>query len=125
LKPLVIDLFADLDTQGYAEDFCRIKSLAEQDLAAAVDYFVERYAVAHVIYGSGFECYPESLNYLGSRLTVLGNHPEVFAKLQNKQTFFSELDDLNIPHPEVVFLAHLILPMAGCLSLCRGRAASG
>ncbi|MDD5411696.1 MAG: ATP-grasp domain-containing protein [Methylobacter sp.] len=119
LKPLVIDLFADLDTQGYAEDFRQIKSLAEQDLAPAVDDFVERYAVAHVIYGSGFEYYPESLSYLGSRLTILGNHPDVFAKLQNKQTFFSILDDLNIPHPEIAFSAPesadgwLLKPMQG------------
>jgi methenyltetrahydromethanopterin cyclohydrolase len=119
LKPLVIDLFADLDTQSYAEDFRKIKSLAEQDLAPAVDYFVECYAVARVIYGSGFECYPESLRYLNSRLIVLGNHPDVFAKLQNKLTFFSILDDLNIPHPEVAFNAPdsvdgwLIKPMQG------------
>jgi methenyltetrahydromethanopterin cyclohydrolase len=119
LKPLVIDLFADLDTQSYAKDFRRIKSLAEQDLAPAVDDFVERYAVTDVIYGSGFEYYPESLRYLDSRLTVLGNHPDVFARLQNKQAFFSTLDDLNIPHPEVAFNAPdfadgwLMKPMQG------------
>lgn len=103
LKPLVIDLFADLDTQCYAEDFRRIKSLTEQDLAPAVDYFVERYAVEHVIYGSGFETYPESLHYLNSRLMLLGNDPDIFAMLQNKPAFFSTLDDLNIPYPKVVF----------------------
>lgn len=119
LKPLVIDLFADLDTQSYAEDFRQIKSLAEPDLAPAVDYFVQRYAVARVIYGSGFEYYPESLRYLGSRLTVLGNNPDVFVKLKNKQAFFSTLDDLNIPHPEVAFSAPdsadgwLLKPMQG------------
>jgi methenyltetrahydromethanopterin cyclohydrolase len=119
LKPLVIDLFADLDMQGYAEDFRQIKSLAKKDLAPAVDYFVERYAVAHVIYGSGFEYYPESLGYLCSRLMLLGNHPDVFVKLQNKQTFFLTLDDLNIPHPEVAFSAPdsaddwLLKPMQG------------
>lgn len=104
-KPLVIDLSADLDTQGYAEDFRQVKSLAEQDLAPAVDYFIERYAVSHVIYGSGFECYPESLYYLNNRLMVLGNHPDVFAKQLAKQAFFSTLDRLTIPHPEVVFSA--------------------
>ncbi|MFZ2312790.1 MAG: ATP-grasp domain-containing protein [Methylobacter sp.] len=119
LKPLVIDLFADLDTQSYAKDFRRIKSLAEQDLAPAVDEFVERYAVAHVIYGSGFEYFPESLGYLCSRLMLIGNHPDVFARLQNKQAFFSTLDDLNIPHPEVAFSAPdsadgwLMKPMQG------------
>lgn len=103
LKPLVIDLFADLDTQDYAEDYRQVQSLAEQDLAPAVDYFVERYAVNHVIYGSGFECYPESLYYLNSRLIILGNHPDVFARQLDKPAFFSTLDRLNIPYPEVVF----------------------
>jgi methenyltetrahydromethanopterin cyclohydrolase len=120
LKPLVIDLFADLDTQGYAGDYRQVKSLAEQDLAPAVDYFIERYAVSHAIYGSGFECYPESLYYLNSRLVILGNHPDVFARQLDKQAFFSTLDRLNIPHPEVVFVAPvdcsydwLIKPMQG------------
>jgi methenyltetrahydromethanopterin cyclohydrolase len=119
LKPLVIDLFADLDTQGYAEDFRQINSLAVQDLAHAVDYFVERYAVTHVIYGSGFECCLESLRYLNSRLIMLGNHPDVFARQLDKQAFFSALDQLNIPYPDVVFNAPdcaggwLIKPMQG------------
>jgi methenyltetrahydromethanopterin cyclohydrolase len=105
LKSLVIDLFADLDTQGYASDFRQVKSLTEQDLAPAVDYFIERYAVSQIIYGSGFECYPESLYYLNSRLIVLGNHPDVFVRQLDKQAFFSTLDQLNIPHPTVVFSA--------------------
>ncbi|MGZ5576204.1 MAG: ATP-grasp domain-containing protein [Methylobacter sp.] len=119
LKALVIDLFADLDAQGYAEDFRRIASLAERDLAPAVDYFIQRYAVTHVIYGSGFECFPESLRYLNSRLIVLGNHPDVFARQLDKPAFFSTLDDLSIPYPEVAFSAPaciadwLIKPMQG------------
>ncbi|MDO9046189.1 MAG: ATP-grasp domain-containing protein [Methylobacter sp.] len=119
LRPLVIDLFADLDTQGYAEDFRQVKSLAEQDLAPAVDYFVERYAVTRVIYGSGFECYSESLYYLSSRLIMLGNHPDTFARQLDKPAFFSTLDELNISYPEVVFSAPeyvdewLLKPMQG------------
>jgi methenyltetrahydromethanopterin cyclohydrolase len=103
LKPLVIDLFADLDMQYYAEAFEQVSSLAEKHLTLAVDYFIERYAVAHVIYGSGFEYYPESLHYLASRLLVLGNLPDTFVKLHDKPVFFSSLDRLNIAHPEVCF----------------------
>jgi methenyltetrahydromethanopterin cyclohydrolase len=119
LRPLVVDLFADLDMQDYAEDFRQVKSLAEQDLVSAVDYFIERYAVTRVIYGSGFECHPQSLCYLNSRLIILGNHPDIFARQQDKQAFFSTLDQLNIPHPEVVFSAPagfddwLLKPMQG------------
>jgi predicted ATP-grasp superfamily ATP-dependent carboligase len=119
LKPLVIDLFADLDTQCHAEAFKHIPSLAEKHLIPALDYFIEHYAVAHVIYGSGFEYYPESLHYLGSRLLVLGNQPDIFVKLHNKPVFFSILDKLNIPYPEVSFKAPdradnwLVKPMQG------------
>jgi methenyltetrahydromethanopterin cyclohydrolase len=101
--PLVIDLFADLDTQAYAQDFRQVKSLAQSDLTAAIDYFIERYAVEQVIYGSGFENYPESLYYLASRLTVLGNHPDVFAKQLDKSGFFATLASLHISYPEVAF----------------------
>ncbi|MDD1623629.1 MAG: ATP-dependent carboxylate-amine ligase, partial [Methylococcaceae bacterium] len=94
LKPLVIDLFADLDTQCYAEDFKKLPSLAETHLKPALGYFIDHYAVGHVIYGSGFEYYPESLCYLGSRLLVLGNLPDTFVKLHDKPVFFSTLDKL-------------------------------
>ncbi|MDD5631077.1 MAG: ATP-grasp domain-containing protein, partial [Methylococcales bacterium] len=104
-KPLVIDLFADLDTQRYAEAFKRVPSLAKNHLTPAVDHFIEHYAVTHVIYGSGFEYYPESLSYLSCRLLVLGNPSETFAKLHDKPVFFSSLDKLNIPYPEVCFAA--------------------
>lgn len=119
MRPLVIDLFSDQDTQSYAEDFRQVESLAEQDLAPAVDYFIERYAVIHVIYGSGFEYYPESLYYLNSRLIMLGNDPDAFARQLDKPAFFSTLDDLNIPYPEVAFDgpdpvdAWLLKPMQG------------
>jgi predicted ATP-grasp superfamily ATP-dependent carboligase len=118
-KVLVIDLYADLDTQGYADDYRQVESLAEHDLSAAVDYFIERYAVSHLVYGSGFECCPESLYYLSSRLNILGNHPDVFARQLDKQAFFSTLDDLNVRHPDVVFSAPgctedwLVKPMRG------------
>ena len=88
LKPLVIDLYADLDTQNYAQDFKKIPSLAVEHLAPSVDYFIKRYAVSAVIYGSGFEYYPESLHYLAERLRVLGNTPDVFIRLHDKPAFF-------------------------------------
>jgi len=119
LKPLVIDLFADLDMQCHAEAFKQIPSLAEEHLIPSVDYFIEHYAVRHVIYGSGFEYYPDSLRYLGSRLVVLGNWPDIFVKLHDKPAFFSILDKFNIPYPEVYFDAPecadnwLVKPMQG------------
>jgi predicted ATP-grasp superfamily ATP-dependent carboligase len=119
LKPLVIDKFADLDTQYYAEDFYRIPTLSIQHLELAVNHFIEHYGITYVVYGSGFECYPESLCYLNSQLTIAGNSPATFIKLHNKPDFFSILDQLDICHPETVFTAPadadnwLVKPMQG------------
>ncbi len=118
-KPLVIDLFADQDTQSYAEDFKKIKSLEKRYLQSAVDYFIKRYQVDQVVYGSGFENYPDSLCYLSGCLSLLGNVPDVFIALHEKQGFFAVLNRLNIPYPCVSFNQQgeledwLIKPMRG------------
>lgn len=118
-KPLVIDLFADLDTQSYAEDFKQITSLAKQHLQPVVDYFIKRYQVDQVVYGSGFENHPESLRYLNSSLFMLGNSPDIFIRLHDKPAFFAALNQLTIPYPSVCFSQPdqfedgLIKPMRG------------
>jgi len=118
-KPLVIDLFADLDTQTYAEDFKQITTLAKQHLQPVVDYFIKRYQVDQVVYGSGFENHPESLHYLNSSLFMFGNSPDVFIRLHDKPAFFAALNQLTIPYPSVCFSQPdpfedgLIKPMRG------------
>ncbi len=102
-KPLVIDLFADQDTQHYADDFKQIISLAKQHLMPAVAYFIKTYQVDKVVYGSGFEHHPESLCYLNSCLSLLGNTPEVFIDLHDKPAFFATIKHLAIPYPKVYF----------------------
>ncbi len=119
LKPLVIDLFADSDTKNHAEAVYHVASLAQDQLSRAVDYFMHRYPVTHVMYGSGLENYPDSLRYLAHRLTLLGNQPDTVARLQNKPMFFSALTALNIAYPPVSFIAPddnaawLLKPMRG------------
>lgn len=119
LKPLVIDLYADLDTRIYAFDFKQIPALSPDYLAPAVDYFIHHYAVTQCLYGSGFEQHPDSLYYLQTRLTLLGNSAESFIRLQNKIDFFATLNKLDIRHPETIFTQPddkqnwLIKPMQG------------
>ena len=103
LKALVIDLFADLDTQSYAEAYRQVASLAIEQLAPAVNFYIEQYPVRDVIYGSGFECHSESLSYLHKRLNILGNDPSVFSQIHNKTSFFATLAQLGIAFPEVCF----------------------
>lgn len=103
LKPLVIDLWGDQDTRCYAEELVQIPTLASEDLSSAVNYFLDRYPLSCGIYGGGFERHPDSLQYLANHLTLLGNTPETFARLNSKPEFFSTLKTLGIPYPEVSF----------------------
>jgi uncharacterized protein len=103
LKPLAIDLWGDQDTRCYVEDIQQTPSLAKEHLLPAIDYFVIRYPLACMVYGSGFEEHLDSLKHTNTRLILLGNQPDVFAKLQNKPAFFSLLEKLEIPCPEVSF----------------------
>lgn len=99
VQALVIDCYADCDTQAVATAFIQIPSLTLLDLQPAVEDFIARFAVTDVLYGSGFESYPESLDYLYSRLKLLGNPPDIFKKLSDKPAFFGLLDNLGIAYP--------------------------
>jgi methenyltetrahydromethanopterin cyclohydrolase len=119
LKPIVIDVFADIDTQYFAHHFIKIPSLATTHLIDSVEECIKRYSLTHVLYGSGFEYYPESLRYLSNRLEILGNQYPTFKTLQEKSLFFSTLDVFEISYPKVSFSmpeyadAWLIKPMKG------------
>ncbi|EIC31173.1 putative ATP-dependent carboligase [Methylomicrobium album BG8] len=132
LKALVIDLYADLDTREYAFEVCRLPSLAIEEVAPVLDGLVGRYGVGRAVYGSGVEPYPETLDYLDRRMTLLGNAPAVFRRLQDKAAFFAVLADLRIPFPAVSFVAPdsdgggwLVKPMQGQGGLGIRRYSSG
>ena len=129
MKPLVIDLYNDQDTQFYAEEAQQIPVLSAAYLLPALDYLIKRYPVDYVVYGSGFEQHLDSLRCINDRLTLWGNQPDVVAKLHDKPAFFSLLEALNIPHPEVSFVrpeqkeGWLLKPMRGQggIGICRFR----
>ncbi|HSN23574.1 MAG TPA: ATP-grasp domain-containing protein, partial [Methylomicrobium sp.] len=127
LKALVIDLYADLDTRHFALGVRRVLSLAVEHVAPALDELIGRYGVDQFIYGSGLEDHLETLGYLDTRMTVLGNDPDVFRRVQNKGDFFAVLSELKISFPQVSFNAPetacdwLIKPIrgAGGAGVCR------
>jgi uncharacterized protein len=102
-KPLAVDLFGDQDTRFYAEETQQIPSLAKEHLLPVIASFVKCYPVTYAVYGSGFEAHLDSLSSIDSQLTLLGNHPDVFAEVQNKPRFFALLEAFQIPFPEVSF----------------------
>lgn len=103
--PLVIDLYADVDTRQSARAWRQVHSLHQNDIAPAVDFFLNHYPIRQAVYGSGFEAFPESLPYLQQRLDLCGNAPETFANIIYKPYFFQVLAGLNIPYPASVFTA--------------------
>jgi len=117
--PLVIDCFADFDTQGYARQVVKIKSLALSEVKKALTLLSKQHDFTHVIYGSGLECFPSSIGYLEQRLIVLGNSFQVFSKVQNKRQFFLTLEQNKISYPESSFhqpddcTGWLLKPVAG------------
>ena len=103
LVPFVIDLFADQDTQYLAKSHQVLNSLGAVELVPAVNYFQSRFNLSNVVYGSGLEGYPESIDFLGTKLNLLGNSASVFRQMLDKKFFFNVLEKLAIPFPEVVF----------------------
>ena len=101
LKPIVIDCFADEDTQNLAFELYQVKSLAIQDIKNVIESLQAN--ITKCIYGSGFESHPESLFFLEKYFELLGNSAHVFKALLDKQVFFKRLDKLAIKFPSVYF----------------------
>ncbi len=101
--PLVIDCFADVDTQQIALQLIKVPSLGLVDIRPAVEWLTDQYAVTHIVYGSGFEACVDSLQYLEDHFVLLGNPVALFRNFQDKRNFFRQLAVLSIPYPETVF----------------------
>lgn len=118
-KTLVIDLYADKDTEQAALKIWQIQDLSLNQLKPILTIIQQHYTVDYVIYGSGFEQYIDSLSYLETEFNLIGNSAEVFNTVQNKHYFFNTLKQYHIPHPKTQFIPPnnkadwLIKPMQG------------
>ena len=101
--PLVIDLFADQDTEVIAEQLWQVENLSLAIVQEVVENLLLSYKVQWVIYGSGMENQPETLAYLAELFTVVGNSANVCKQLNCKKTFFKQLDKLDVRYPNVRF----------------------
>jgi predicted ATP-grasp superfamily ATP-dependent carboligase len=102
-SPLVVDCYADLDTQQFALTYLKITNLSIAALKPALSQLSKSHPFTYIVYGSGFEFYPESLSYLAEHWSLLGTVPKVFQDLLNKQSFFQHLRELAIPYPPTQF----------------------
>lgn len=103
----VLDGFCDQDTQAVADCWPVTQGFANLN----VDIFTQEIASiipdhpCGVVYGAGLEEATPLLKRLSACCHLLGNDTSVFELLRKPRLFFSLLDRLEIPHPEVSFIA--------------------
>ncbi|MGH8729446.1 MAG: ATP-grasp domain-containing protein [Burkholderiales bacterium] len=99
--PVVLDLFNDRDLRAAAAaNVCAKGGLRfnERELCSVASTLA---AGLPLVYGAGFEACPQTLSNLARGRKLYGNSPETLARVNDPERFFTLLDDLRIPHPEV------------------------
>jgi len=105
-RPLVADLFGDLDTQAIAAAHVRVPgSLASGPkrgaLLNALDRLSEGREPVGLVCGSGFERRPALLASMARRHELLGNRPAVVVAVSDPEQFAALCRRLGVPHPEI------------------------
>jgi len=103
LVPIVIDLFADQDTQDIAEKVVCIDALSLVKVQKVVLDLMTKYDIKLVLYGSGLEANIDVLFWLEGLFLLHGNSAQVHQRYCNTQAFFKHLEQLNIPCPAISF----------------------
>ncbi len=103
-RPLVADLFADLDTVALAAATERVPgSLAGgfrgPALLAALDRLAAGRALPGVVCGAGFEDRPALLAAIGRRHRLLGNPPETVRAVKRPDRLAALCARVRVPHP--------------------------
>lgn len=100
---LVIDQFADQDTQLLAEAFIKVPVFNDESLPVAIQTLQNRYSIKGIVIGSGFEQQPDLINIIGQQLPVFGNTVETLKMINNPKFFFSELQQRDLTFPVTIF----------------------
>ena len=105
-RPLVADLFGDLDTRALAEANERVpgsltRGFAQGALLGALDRLAAGRKVIGVVVGSGFEDRPRLLRALAGRHVLLGNTAETVIAIKDPFRFAETCARAGVPHPEI------------------------
>jgi predicted ATP-grasp superfamily ATP-dependent carboligase len=105
-RPLVADLFGDLDTRDLAEASECVpgtlsRGFAQSALFAALDRLSVGRRVIGVVTGSGFEDRPRVLRALAARYGLLGNPAEVVSAVKDPFRFAETCARADVPHPDI------------------------
>ncbi len=100
---ITLDAFADADLNSIASETYQVKI---QDWQIEIDDFKRQFVkidftnVHGFCYGSLFDAVPELLNWVATKVPIIGNSAETLKKAKSF-SFFELLDTLDIVHPKV------------------------
>jgi predicted ATP-grasp superfamily ATP-dependent carboligase len=105
-RPLVADLFGDLDTRQLSEACERVpgsltRGFAKNALLASLDRLAAERHVIGVVVGSGFEDRPGVLDSIAARHELLGNTGDTVAAVKDPFRFAEACARAGVPHPEI------------------------
>ena len=105
-RPLVADLFGDLDTRELAEASERVpgsltRGFAQAALLASLDRLAAGRRVIGVVTGSGFENRPRLLRSVAARHVLLGNTSDAVTAIKDPFRFAETCARAGVPHPEI------------------------
>lgn len=121
----VVDAYGDVDA---------IAASASTTLLEGEHHWTPEYLLAQlsawrgvpVVYGAGLESRSELLEALGRQHPMVGNRPEVLARINDPSAWFSALSALGIAHPETRFEPPQAQALADAAWLAkRARSAGG
>jgi predicted ATP-grasp superfamily ATP-dependent carboligase len=94
-----LDFFGDIDTKEAGEN----SSLREFGDPYSTENLYNRSKqldFTHVVYGAGFENYPEFIEGFEARATVVGNDSKTLKGVRDWRNFFSIIEKVGIRHPK-------------------------
>lgn len=104
---VVLDCFADADTARLSRECRSVASRHgirfDRPRLLRASWEVAPLPGAGLVYGSGFEGRVDLLEAVALERTRYGNTPATVAAVRDPQQFFTRLDQLGLPHPQVCF----------------------
>jgi predicted ATP-grasp superfamily ATP-dependent carboligase len=97
LTPVVIDLFADEDLRAVAD----VRPIAAREYPRGLVERAGEVLPMPWIYTGGIENHPDIVAQIAAERPLLGNGPEVLAKVRDPFALAAALDEAGLPHPHV------------------------
>jgi uncharacterized protein len=107
-QPLVVDYFGDQDMLMAAHVHHRladglVTGMRLNEVMPALEELARAREPIGIVCGTGFEDRPELLAAIAQRWTLIGNGPEVVARIKNPAEFAAVCRARGVPHPDIAF----------------------